>query len=193
MRVIVVAGKTLLISLACSVFVLAVALTLVRAGSFERTPFIAGYKPLVVQSGSMEPAIGTGSVVLVQPAAPGEIRVGDPITFRAGGPKGSESERPLLITHRVTEVLNESGRLSFKTKGDANKSQDPNAVAAADVLGRVSVSMPYAGYIGVFARTRTGFLALIVVPGLLIIATEIRSLLANVTRVGKEVDVDHAQ
>lgn len=101
-------------------------------------PILAGYHPVVVLSGSMEPNYPVGSVTYYKAAAFNEIAEGDAITFRAG-----ESS---LVTHRVVEK-SETGR-SFATKGDANNTIDPNEVTYDQVVGKaVNICIPYAGYL----------------------------------------------
>ena len=72
---------------------------------------------MIVKSGSMEPAIKTGALVAVRPAAGYEA--GDIITFRTSDNKKIDS-----TTHRVVEKQAEDGEISYITKGDANKAPD---------------------------------------------------------------------
>ncbi len=100
-------------------------------------PMLAGYHPVVVLSGSMEPTYHVGSVIYYKQASFADINVGDAITFRAG--------EDGMVTHRVTQKSELSQNLT--TKGDANLSEDPNPVDYSDVMGKVwKVSIPYAGY-----------------------------------------------
>ena len=83
------------------------------------SPFF-GWRTEVVISGSMEPAIQTGSVVIVRPIVPDTIRTGDIIMF-------SSLDMRSLTTHRVVNVESEPG-LQFITRGDANNNPDINPV-----------------------------------------------------------------
>ena len=80
-----------------------------------------GYKPLHIVSGSMEPAIKTGSIILSERADFSAVKVGDVISYD----NGSE-----LITHRVVEI-NPDGSLTVK--GDANPKADQYQVTAGDL------------------------------------------------------------
>ena len=71
-------------------------------------------KSLTVMSGSMEPTIGTGDVVVARQTSPMDVRVGDIVTFR------DPLEHDRLITHRVREMHVEGDTVVFVTKGDAN-------------------------------------------------------------------------
>ncbi|GBE58374.1 signal peptidase I W [bacterium BMS3Abin01] len=102
-------------------------LTTVRA--FQNLPVVGRYKPMVVLSGSMEPGIKVGSVVLVAAVNPDDIKVDDIITFPL--PRKPDNQEPANTTHRVTRVIADSGGLRFITKGDANDTVDNWEVAAA--------------------------------------------------------------
>jgi signal peptidase len=121
----------------------------------------------VVLSGSMEPTMSAGDVVVVNAVAPSAIERGDVITFR------DDRQR---VTHRVVNVTQEDGQRQFVTKGDANEEADMTPVAAESVVGRVAVVLPFIGHIVLFAQTRVGIAALVLVPAALLLATELRSL-----------------
>lgn len=134
----------------------------------------------IVESGSMEPAIKTGSLVVITPAS--SYGVGDVITF--------ESTTALIpTTHRIVSISDENGTKMFTTKGDANEEADTNLVAEGSVIGRVFVAMPYAGFILDFARQPIGFSLLIVLPALLIIFGEIEKIWSEI-RKRKKSDED---
>lgn len=136
---------------------LAVTLLVALAGSFA-----FGYRSMTVMSGSMEPAIHTGDVVVNRPIAPAEARVGDVVTFREPG-SGSR-----FITHRVRRVVVRGGRVAFVTKGDANTGMERWSVSAGGEIGRVAHRLPYAGYGLFWARGPLAALVLIAIPGVLL-------------------------
>ncbi len=106
-------------------------------------PILAGYRPVVVLSGSMEPTYRVGSIVYYKQASFEEIQVGDPVTFRAG--------ENSLVTHRVVQKLEVSRE--FVTQGDANNAEDPAPVAYSQVVGRTGrISLPYMGFFVGFCR-----------------------------------------
>ena len=84
-------------------------------------PHIAHYRTLSVLSGSMEPGIPVGAIVIVTEESPRDLRVGQIITYKV--PVG---DRP-VISHRVVEVVEGEGtdQPVFRTKGDANEAADP--------------------------------------------------------------------
>lgn len=97
-----------------------------------------GLKPYVVLSGSMEPELPVGSVILTT-THPDRIGTQDVITYRAG---------QQLVTHRVSRIEGES----LFTKGDANPSEDPCPVKADQIAGKVISCIPYAGYLVIWLQ-----------------------------------------
>lgn len=123
----------------------------------------------VVQSGSMEPAIGTGSVVFVNDVPAERIEEGDVITF-------AESRAGATTTHRVVEKHQAGDSVRFVTKGDANENRDSEPVYRNEIVGVVSLSVPAMGYVVAFAQTRLGWFALVVLPVALLVASELWAL-----------------
>ena len=137
----------------------------------------------VVQSGSMEPAIKTGSVVFVKPQ--GNYKVGDVITFKQN--IDSDIKNPsLTVTHRIVAVNNINNQEIFTTRGDANNVEDMRQVPKATVLGRVLFGVPYLGYPVGFVKTQTGFVLLIVIPATIFVYSEILSIKKEAKKVMKE-------
>ena len=115
-------------------------------------PRFLGYRVYNVVSGSMEPAIPRGSIVLVRPESWSEIREGDVIAFGR-----AES----VVTHRVIEVR--SSDMEFITKGDANEEADMQAVPFASLIGRVERYYPSVGAIAAVVSSPQGKLYLLAV------------------------------
>jgi len=128
-----------------------------------------GWRVDTVLSGSMEPAFGAGDAVVIQGIDPTRVKVGDIITYRAS------DDSSMLVTHRVVEIAGGS-RLTFTTKGDANEEIDNYNVPAQNVIGVVKLSLPLVGYFANFAKTRTGLLVLLIIPGALVIGNEMRRI-----------------
>ena len=100
-------------------------------------PRIMGFGTYEVVSGSMEPEIPIGSLVLVREADPGNIAEGEVIAFLKPG------DESLVITHRV--VQNDKENEQFITKGDANEVQDNAPVPYKNLVGRVEHHFPKVG------------------------------------------------
>lgn len=132
-------------------------------------------------SGSMEPHLEQGSVVVTRPVEAEDIKVGDIITFQS--PRHEK-----LTTHRVMTV--EAGStLQFQTKGDANEDADPLLVSADDVVGKVWLHVPHSGYVTQFVKTPFGLLLTVCLPGLIIIGVEIRNILRELNK--RDVERKH--
>ncbi|EMA63263.1 peptidase S26B, signal peptidase [Halorubrum kocurii JCM 14978] len=126
----------------------------------------------VVLTPSMTPAIAPGDVVVVAERDPTAIAEGDVITFALGA-----SDVP--VTHRVIGVVDEGGALAFETQGDANEGPDPGFVPAANLVGAVTLTIPYIGYVIQFAGTRAGFVTLVLLPFGLLAVTEVWSIVRD--------------
>jgi len=125
-------------------------------------PLALGQRPYTVLSGSMEPAIGTGDVVIVKRISPLQARAGEVVTF-------SDPDRTgRLITHRVRSAQRRAGHVSFVTRGDANNAAETWRVAEDGVISRVQYRVPEVGRLALLIRTRTGMLLLVLVPALLL-------------------------
>jgi signal peptidase I len=103
-------------------------------------PNLFGYRALTVVSGSMEPTLETGAVVLNRVISPLEARPGDVVTF----PDPSRDGR--LVTHRLRGVRIEGPTAFMVTKGDANDAVERWTVPIRGRIGRVSFHLPKLGY-----------------------------------------------
>jgi signal peptidase len=183
MRVVRVLGNVAMLLL-CLLAVGFAALSLLSRGDPSDTrTWAGGYKPFVVLSGSMEPAIPVGGVLLVRRVAAADVRRGDIITFVTPREPSASPQAASVTTHRVVAVqAGQQGQPTFATKGDANENADPMAVPAQNVLGSAVFAMPYLGYVSRFASTKFGLLLLIVGPALLLIAMEVVSMVRRRSR-----------
>jgi signal peptidase I len=121
-----------------------------------------GYRSLTIMSGSMEPTLGVGDVVMERQVAPLDVRVGDIVTFR------DPTEQSTLITHRVRSFKVHDGTVDFVTKGDANNSVEKWQIPVTGQLGLVKVHVPKLGYALVWAGSRYGRIGLIAIPGVIL-------------------------
>ena len=116
-------------------------------------PTLLGYSVAVVASGSMEPALSVGDLIVnhVQDA----YRENDIITFQSGNS---------LTTHRIVAVTD----AGYTTRGDANNAVDPQIVPPESVVGQVVARVAHVGNAIAFFKTPLGLAALIF-SGLLMI------------------------
>ncbi len=138
-----------------------------------------GYKLYSVVSGSMEPAIHVGSLVIVK--SENKYNIGDIITFSQANATKSET-----VTHRINNIKDQNGSVSFETKGDANNTSDANLTPASLVKGKVIWTIPYIGYIISYAKTRDGLIFLIIIPATIIIYSELVAIKNEVAKLIRE-------
>lgn len=119
-----------------------------------------GYKPFIVMSGSMETTINIGDLVIVKKVNSSSIHTGDIIAFKNGN---------IVISHRVKEVINDSGIYKFKTKGDNNNVADDFIVSSDAIEGIFVNKIPGLGSILLFLGKPIGLLMVILV--IIIIST----------------------
>lgn len=104
-------------------------------------PHLLGYHTATMLTGSMEPMISPGDVVVTVQKPTGQVQVGDVITYNI------PIEDHRVETHRVTEVIHRSdGTITIRTKGDANQGDDPwTAVLSDDTVWEARMVVPELG------------------------------------------------
>ena len=140
-------------------------------------PITGNYKLMTVLSGSMEPSIKIGSIVMVKPMS--VYNINDVITF------GPYSKIKSPITHRIVDIKVNNGNELYITKGDANDTPDMREITKRDIVGKVFFSVPFIGYAVDFARKPYGFALLIIIPALIIIYDEARKIFGEIKRLKK--------
>ncbi|HUZ76139.1 MAG TPA: signal peptidase I [Chloroflexota bacterium] len=127
-------------------------------------PPVLHYQTYVVLSGSMEPAIRTGSVIVATAVNPDALEIGDVITYIRPGDQEN-------ITHRIVAMKGTAQGKTFVTKGDANGVEDPGEVRFDRLAGKVTMTIPYLGYVFKFIGSPQMRLLFIVVPGILLLGS----------------------
>ena len=131
---------------------------------------VFAFKLAVIRSGSMEPAMPVGTLVVWHSVDPADIEVGDVIAFN------SSTDADITVSHRVIGVLDNG----FRTKGDANENPDLEVVPASDVIGKVDFDIPHVGSLLMriehFIHTSLGFTLLIGIPAVLLIGSIVRDV-----------------
>jgi signal peptidase len=144
--------------------ILAVAVLLILAVAM---PLAFGARPHTVLTGSMEPAIAAGDVVIDERVSPGAVAIGDVVTFR------DPEDQSRLITHRVRSIRRAGSHFWFVTQGDANNTTERWRVRADGELGRVAYTVPWVGHVAVLTHSRLGLALLVFVPLLLLALDEL--------------------
>ncbi len=108
------------------------------------------WRPYAIVTGSMEPAINRGDLIILKKT--NNIQIGDIISYK---------RRHTVITHRVYSINN--GKII--TKGDANSAPDPYTITHSNIIGKVWIRIPHAGWPLILANwnkgVRIGFLTLL--------------------------------
>lgn len=122
----------------------------------DETAGILGYNYKTVLTGSMEPAIPVGSIIITKEQSSYEIE--DIISFQEEG---------AIITHRIITI----DRERYITKGDANNVADTEEVQQKQILGKVILTIPLLGYLVMWLMSPVGIISLFIIIGIWYIAT----------------------
>ena len=142
-----------------------------------------GIKLFTVQSGSMEPEIQKGSLIISKSFS--TYSKNDIITFKSENDRQNSNPK-VTTTHRIYEVEYINNVKAFVTKGDANDATDAGTVDEGLVLGKVIFSVSFLGYPISFAKTKEGLLLLIVIPATIIIYSELLNIKNEALRLIRE-------
>lgn len=148
----------------------------------DKEPSVFGYQFKIVLSGSMEPDIKTGSMIMVK-------SVSDTKTFKKNDVITFLEEKDRLVTHRIVDVVDKDSGALYRTKGDNNDGVDINPVLSENVVAEYTgFTVPYLGYIAAFLQSHNGALLIILSGALLLFYSfyTIWRALANTDFVQKE-------
>lgn len=138
------------------IFLTALAAYIMISNMNGRAASVFGTSIVRVISGSMEPSIHNGDYIIIKKTDSSELEKGDIICFYS-----RESDiYGKLNTHRITERLDDG---SFITKGDANNTEDSEAVKAEDILGIYSGKARLLRWLSTFASLKKLLLAAVTV------------------------------
>ena len=107
--------------------------------AFSALSFSGNVKARIVLTGSMEPAISAGDVIITTPITRKIPKINDVVAYQA---KRFNGEDVAVFSHRIIGGDIENG---FIMKGDANKSPDPQKPKGEDILGVVFFVVPFIG------------------------------------------------
>ncbi|MCI7085608.1 signal peptidase I [bacterium] len=123
-----------------------------------KTPNIAGYMVFRVSTGSMEPDLMVGDVILSKSVDnPEDLKIGDVVTYQ--GAVGNYKDK--LITHEIVqEPYYDNGTCYVVTQGIANYESDP-PVSTENIVGIMVTKIPFINNIYNFFITPWGLLTAI--------------------------------
>lgn len=121
-------------------------------------PAVTRSTPYTILTSSMVPTMPPGTLVIVKPIDPQEIRIGTVVTYQLA------SGKPIMVTHRVVKIIEPNlpgGEPSFVTKGDANSVPDEKPVRHFQIKGAVWYTVPLIGWVNNLVN---GDLRAVVIP-----------------------------
>ncbi len=119
----------------------------------NKTPSFLGIKTYVIISGSMEPNIQIGDIVITKEE--NNLQIGDIISYRKGHS---------VITHRISQInKNENGDITYKTKGDNNNTEDSEEIANGDIEGKVVKIIPKLGKISLVLQNKVIIIVVLII------------------------------
>lgn len=121
--------------------------------SGQTAPTVLGFSSAIVLTGSMADAIQPDDVIITH--RQDAYKVGDIVTYQTGG---------MSVTHRIIAIHENE----YRTKGDANNTDDGVDIPQDAVVGKVVLVIPKIGAVIRFVRTPAGVLSLLAVIGLLL-------------------------
>lgn len=134
----------------------------------DEVPKIGGFCPLIVLTGSMEPEISSGDLIIVKQIDSADVKEKDVIAFF--DPDGNGQS---ILTHRVVGITEKDGQTAFYTKGDANNTDDRLPVTADKLVGIYKFRIRGMGNVAMFMQTTTGLIVCVVLPLILLVGYDI--------------------
>ena len=135
---------------------------------------VVGLRVFTVLSGSMEPTYHVGALIYVKSVDYAELEAGDVITFML--------DENTVATHRITEVVpdeDDPDVLRFRTKGDANDSEDAGLVHYKNVIGTPVFTIPCLGYVANYIQNPPGTYIAIAVGAILLLLVFLPDLFSD--------------
>ncbi len=166
-KILTVIGIVLCIILV-PILIINITLIIKSTANKNEVPSVGGYLPMIVLTDSMLPEIKSGDLIICHTIDAEAVREKDVIAFFDPAGNGSS-----VVTHRVVEIVNEDGKLFFRTKGDNNNVEDKALVPAENLVGIYKARIAGAGNVAMFMQTTTGLIVCVVLPIILLVGYDI--------------------
>lgn len=111
----------------------------------DPVPMPFGVGSAVVLSGSMEPAVSVGDLLIISEG--NNYQVGDIVVYQSGR---------IAVTHRIVSISGDE----VITRGDANNAED-EPISLERIKGKVVMIIPFVGYLVKIIKTPLGTFAII--------------------------------
>lgn len=148
------------------------------------SPSIFGYRVFRVSSGSMEPELSIGDVILDHTVKAEEIQKGDTITY-----KGKEGDfKDMMITHKVIdEPYQKDGVWYYQTQGIVNGSIKDPIITYDQVQGKLIKKLTFLNKIYTFFLSPYGLITFILVI-MVLFGYEMISLILSYKKIEEKDD-----
>lgn len=153
---------------------LAVLVAVIAVGAFG---VLSGrYHVRPVLSGSMQPGLPVGGIVITERVPVQSLQVRDVVVFHR------PDEPDELVVHRIIKLTTGPGGSVIRTQGDANDTPDPwRATLHGDTAYRAVFSLPLIGYAAVWVHSPTGRQTYVIV-GLLLLVIALTGIVSRYYR-----------
>lgn len=158
------------------VLALVVSITSMTAKANGGVPDLFGHTVFSIRTDSMYPTIKSGDYIFGEKSDGADLKVDDVISFYT-----IIDNQRVINTHRIIEVINDEGIISYRTQGDNNPDPDEALVAPGDVISVYNgTRVPFLGSAIDFLGTKLGFFIFIVLPVLIYTLYQVYKLVAVV-------------
>ena len=137
---------------------------------------LVGLQVFTVLSGSMEPTYHTGSLIYVKKVDATKLSEGTVITFML--------DEDTIATHRIVGVVpdeEDPSVIRYRTKGDANESEDGGLVHYKNVVGTPVFTIPKLGYFANYIQHPPGTYVAVSAGALILLLMFLPELLGMLT------------
>lgn len=144
---------------------------------------LAGFSIYTVVTESMYPKYKVYDMILVKSVDTKSIKVHDDVVY-----KGEKSDfQGKIVTHRVEDITEDNGVLTFTTKGINNDIEDP-LVNENQIMGKVVHKLLLLSLISKVINNTYGFYFLIFVPLVVVIFLEVMESIEEKNELNKVLD-----
>ena len=142
--------------------------TVISVNTVGKDADFLGYKPYIVLSDSMRDTFAVGDLSVSVQTDPETLEPGDIITFASIDP----SNYGAVVTHKIREITEYEGEPAFVTYGTTTGVDDSYPVPFDNVIGEYKFRLPKMGYFFEFLTTPAGYVTVILIPFLVLIALQ---------------------
>ena len=141
------------------------------------TPQVFGYQMYVVVTDSMSGTYDVGDIIVSKKVPLDTLEVDDVVAYL--GEVGTYNGK--IVTHRIVNIEENNGEYIFTLKGDKNVELDP-LVNGSQIKGKILRKLSFITVIYSFISNKYIFLALVLVPLVLVIYYQVYCIVKEVRK-----------